>query len=47
MNNLSPAVTIFVLLIAFIAGYAIVSYAVKKFREGREPPRRSKDNDKQ
>lgn len=33
MTDYSPAMMIAVIIVAFIAGYSIVSYAVKKFRE--------------
>jgi len=43
MNGLSPFVVIFILLIAFVAGYAGISFVIRKFREARgDPP---DDND--
>jgi len=33
MNSLSPFVVIFILLIAFIAGYSGISYVIRKLRE--------------
>ena len=43
MNGLSPFVVIFILVIAFVAGYAGISFVIKKFREARGDPRDDDD----
>jgi hypothetical protein len=34
MNNLSTPMIIAIMVVTFIAGYAVVSFAVRKFKEG-------------
>lgn len=34
MNNLSTTMIIAIMVVTFIAGYAVVSFAVRKFKEG-------------
>lgn len=43
MTDYSPAMMIVVIVVAFIAGYSIVSYAVRKFREAGRAGRRDQD----
>ena len=43
MTDYSPAMMIAVIVVAFIAGYSIVSYAVRKFREAGRAGRVDQD----
>jgi hypothetical protein len=46
MTNHSNLLMLAVVVVAFIAGYAVVSFAVKKFKEGARHPGLDDQDDK-